>query len=970
MKRKILAVMLAGAMALQGGSWAAAAEEEILIVGESEGVSDLAEQDIPEMLEEKESPGGKTVSEEMVSAVDGAPQSGGEKTKAAEITIEGLDLAEDPGYVQIQEAGDPAVKDVEINAENFPDDIFREYVKQFDGNGNGTLEAAEIEEVTVINVNGKQIKDLKGIEFFKNLTELSCGNNELSSLDISSNLALETFDCSGNQLSSLDVSSNSALKTLYCCGSQLSSLDVSHNPFLEDLECNENELSSLDISSNSALKTLCCYSNQLSSLDISSNSALVFLGCGVNQLSGLDVSSNSALETLHCNDNQLGSLDLSNNPALKELSCSGNQLRSLDLSNNPALEQLCCYNNWLSSLDLSHNPAVRLDEFSYYSTFQVPAPVRSDGIWQMNLTDYVEKDNFDRVTFVSEGVSLSGEMVLFGSARPAALVYKYDTKALCDDGYQMEVTLWFLNDGECDVHEMVTIVDQEATCGTAGSQHQECIVCGYGEAPTEIPATGQHSYGDYVVTKEATEEEEGVRTRTCTVCGETESEAIPKLEPENPGDSGACVEHDMVTIVDQEATCGKSGSQHQECRKCGYRRAFTEIPATGRHSYGAYVVTKEATEEEEGVRTRTCTVCEATESEAIPKLEPENPGDSEVCTEHDMVTVVDQEATCGTAGSQHRKCTICGYNEAPTEIPATGRHSYGAYVVTKEATEEEEGVRTRTCAVCGETESEAIPKLEPGNLGDSGVCVEHDMVTVVDQEATCGTAGSQHRECKVCGYKEAPTEIPATGRHSFGAYAVTKAATVKKEGVRTRTCAICGATESEAIPKLVPELKVNAGKIPMQTGQTTEKLEVDVAKGDRIVSWKSSDKKIVKVTKDGKLKAQKKAGKAVVTVTLESGLTKKIQVTVQKKEIRTKKISGLPKQLTMQKGKKLTLEPVITPITSQDKVTYKSSNKKIATVSAKGVVKGKKAGTVKITVISGKKKVTVTVKVKNKGSKK
>ena len=55
MKRKILAVMLAGAMALQGGSWAAAAEEEILIVGESEGVSDLAEQDIPEMLEEKRS---------------------------------------------------------------------------------------------------------------------------------------------------------------------------------------------------------------------------------------------------------------------------------------------------------------------------------------------------------------------------------------------------------------------------------------------------------------------------------------------------------------------------------------------------------------------------------------------------------------------------------------------------------------------------------------------------------------------------------------------------------------------------------------------------------------------------------------------------------------------------------------------------------------------------------------------------
>ena len=54
MKRKILAVMLTGAMALQGGSWTAAAEEEILIVGESEGGSDSTEQDIPEMLEEED----------------------------------------------------------------------------------------------------------------------------------------------------------------------------------------------------------------------------------------------------------------------------------------------------------------------------------------------------------------------------------------------------------------------------------------------------------------------------------------------------------------------------------------------------------------------------------------------------------------------------------------------------------------------------------------------------------------------------------------------------------------------------------------------------------------------------------------------------------------------------------------------------------------------------------------------------
>ena len=68
--------------------------------------------------------------------------------------------------------------------------------------------------------------------------------------------------------------------------------------------------------------------------------------------------------------------------------------------------------------------------------------------------------------------------------------------------------------------------------------------------------------------------------------------------------------------------------------------------------------------------------------------------------------------------------------------------------------------------------------------------------------------------------------------------------------------------------------------------------------------------------------------------------------------------------MTLKKGKKLTLKPVITPITSQDKVSYKSSNKKVAAVTAKGVIKAKNPGTTKITVTSGKKKVTVTVKVK------
>ena len=97
-----------------------------------------------------------------------------------------------------------------------------------------------------------------------------------------------------------------------------------------------------------------------------------------------------------------------------------------------------------------------------------------------------------------------------------------------------------------------------------------------------------------------------------------------------------------------------------------------------------------------------------------------------------------------------------------------------------------------------------------------------------------------------------------------------------------------------------------------------------------------------------------------VTITLASGKKQVISVTVQK----TTKITGLKSSVTVARNKKLTLKPVISPITSQEKVTYSSSNKKIATVSSSGVITGKKKGTAYITVKSGKirKKVKVVVK--------
>ncbi len=164
--------------------------------------------------------------------------------------------------------------------------------------------------------------------------------------------------------------------------------------------------------------------------------------------------------------------------------------------------------------------------------------------------------------------------------------------------------------------------------------------------------------------------------------------------------------------------------------------------------------------------------------------------------------------------------------------------------------------------------------------------------------------------------------------------------------------------------KLTPTIKVTASSIKLKVKQSTTKVKVTgLANGDSIKSWTTSNKKIVKVTSKGTIKGLK-AGKAKVTITLASGKKQVINVTVQKTAVKTTKITGIASKATLKKGKKLTLKPVISPITSLQKVTYTTSNKKVATVTAKGVITAKKKGTATITVKSGSKSKKIKIKVK------
>ena len=177
--------------------------------------------------------------------------------------------------IAVQSAG------VAIDNTNFPDANFRTIVEYYDTNKDSSLSDTEIAAVEEIDCYDKGISNLKGIEYFTALRSLNCGYNQLTSLDVSKNTALTNLYCSRNQLTALDVSKNTALTCLDCRSSQLTALDVSKNTALTYLDCGNNQLTSLDVSKNTALTDLDCDKNQLTSLDVS-NTDMDELNCDDN----------------------------------------------------------------------------------------------------------------------------------------------------------------------------------------------------------------------------------------------------------------------------------------------------------------------------------------------------------------------------------------------------------------------------------------------------------------------------------------------------------------------------------------------------------------------------------------------------------------------------------------------------------------------------------------------------------------
>ena len=356
-----------------------------------------------------------------------------------------------------------------------------------------------------------------------------------------------------------------------------------------------------------------------------------------------------------------------------------------------------------------------------------------------------------------------------------------------------------------DNHSLTKVINKkDATCTEDGyTGDTVCAICGKEITKGEtIQAKGHTEVIDARVEPTCTEpgKTEG---KHCSVCNE-----VLVAQEEIPAKG-----HSEKTVVGKPATCTETGlTDGISCSVCGtVIKAQEEIPAKG-HRWNEGEITTSPTCENAGVKTYTCTVCNATKTEAID------------ATGHTPVKVAEQPATCAEAGHKAgTKCSVCdAILSGMEEIPATGHTE--VIDAAKAPTCTETGLTEgKHCSVCNTVlvAQEVIPAkghtevidpaveptcTEPGKTEGKhcSVCNEiivaqgtistipHTEVIDAAVEPTCTEPGkTEGKHCSVCNEIIVAQEvIPATGHKPENRNAVE--ATLTAPGYTGDTyCSVC-----------------------------------------------------------------------------------------------------------------------------------------------------------------------------------
>ncbi len=180
---------------------------------------------------------------------------------------------------------------------------------------------------------------------------------------------------------------------------------------------------------------------------------------------------------------------------------------------------------------------------------------------------------------------------------------------------------------------------------------------------------------------------------------------------------------------------------------------------------------------------------------------------------HSYTATVTKQPTCTAEGVKTFRCS-CG--DSYTETISAAGHIFGAYVYNNDATEAADGTETAACTICGAKDTRTAAGTKIAHV--------HNYTAAVTKAATCAEEGVKTYTCS-CG--SSYTEAVPVIAHSFGDYIYNDDATTEKDGTKTATCSVCGATDTvtaEGTKKTLPSWYDEHPGIPLNvaTGNQIE----------------------------------------------------------------------------------------------------------------------------------------------------
>ncbi len=314
----------------------------------------------------------------------------------------------------------------------------------------------------------------------------------------------------------------------------------------------------------------------------------------------------------------------------------------------------------------------------------------------------------------------------------------------------------------------------DPTCTTDGYDEYMCEHC-LDTYRDIVPATG-HNAGDWVVVKEATASEDGLRCKYCTECDAVvESEFLPK--------TGSTCTHPSYTYSSTKtaATCTTTGIDIYKCTSCDATKEVT-TESFGGHNYQYSSTTTKPTCQNTGVDIYKCSRCTSTENRTTNKIDH---------IYGDFVT--DVEPTYTTKGEKSKHCSMCNSRTEITEIPmlVCSSHNYQYTRTTRAATCTVDGIAIHTCTICSGTTTVT--------LSATGHNYQYSSTTT---KPTCISTGMDVHKCTNCGSTKNVTTN--TISHNYGSFVTDIEPTYTTKGEKSKHCTMCDArTEITEIAMLV-----------------------------------------------------------------------------------------------------------------------------------------------------------------------